>query len=253
MIQSNFWKIARWPTLSAGKLRWKKRTVMISLRGVTSPGFNLLVRVVPAFAPPLVHALFSTCGLIIHNRHVYDEWRRKNQAMVGTMWHKDLLTALHFFRRTRIVVMVSRSKDGELVARALHRLGYRTVRGSSSAGGAAALLELTRMVRDGWTAAIVADGPRGPARIFKMGAVIAAKESGVPLIPMGFHATPAWTFRNWDGTMIPKPFSRIAVAFGEPSAVPLEATREECERIRSAQELRMAELESLCRRSLQDP
>src|SRR6185295_4715210 len=95
-----------------------------------------------------------------------------------------------YFRGRKIVVMVSRSKDGELVARALHRLGYRTARGSSSKGGREALAELTDLVREGWGAAIVADGPRGPARKAKIGCVLAARGTGAPVLPWCCHAEP---------------------------------------------------------------
>ena len=215
---------------------------------MSSPGFELLLRVVPAVAPPVIRALLSTCRVTVRNRRVWDEFMIPRRAFIGIAWHKDFLFVLDHFRRQRIVVMVSRSRDGELVARTMHRLGYRTARGSSSAGGAGALLELTKSVRDGWSSAFIADGPRGPARRSKMGPVIAAKESGAPMIPFGCHAEHAWRMKNWDETVIPRPFSRIAIAFGEPMAVPPEASREECEAIRSDLDARMAELEATCRR-----
>jgi len=218
---------------------------------VFSAGFDLLLRAVPAVAPPVVRALLSTCSVRAHNRRVWDEIIAPEKAFIGVVWHKDFLFVLDYFRRKRIVVMVSRSKDGELVVRTLHRLGYRTVRGSSSAGGGGALLEFTRLIRDGWGSAIIADGPRGPARQSKLGPVIASKESGVPMIPFGCHAERAWRMKNWDGTAIPMPFTRIAVAFGEPVVVPADASREECERIRGDVDRRMAELESTCRTSVE--
>ena len=218
---------------------------------VFSAGFDLLLRAVPAVAPPVVRALLSTCSIRAHNRRVWDAYIVPRKAFIGVVWHKDFLFVLDYFRRRRIVVMVSRSRDGELVARTLHRLGYRTVRGSSSLGGGEALLELTRMIRDGWGSAIIADGPRGPARRSKMGPVIASKESGVPMIPFGCHAESAWRLRNWDQTAIPRPFTRIEVAFGEPIVVPPDASREECERFRESLDARMAEVEAICRRALE--
>ncbi|HXX93023.1 MAG TPA: lysophospholipid acyltransferase family protein [Planctomycetota bacterium] len=215
-----------------------------------SAGFDLLLRAVPAVAPPVVRGLMSTCSVRAHNRRILDEFVKPKKAFIGIVWHKDFLFVLDYFRGARIVVMVSRSKDGELVARTLLRLGYQTVRGSSSAGGKEALLELTRMVRDGWGSCIIADGPRGPARVSKLGPVIASKESGVPMIPFGCHAERAWKMRNWDQTVIPKPFTRVAIAFGEPVVVPAHASREECERMREEMDRRMAELEATCRRSV---
>ncbi len=216
---------------------------------VSSPGFDLLVRAVPALAPPLVRALFSTCSVRIINRRVWEEYFVARRPYIGLMWHKDFLFSVDFFRRKHMAALVSRSKDGEIVSRTLNRVGFATVRGSSSTGGGQALLEFTRKIHEGWSGAIIADGPRGPARQAKMGAVIAAKESGVPLIPAGCDAEPAWRLRNWDRTMIPRPFSRIHVAFGEPIPVPPDATREDCERIRAGIDVRLEELNATCRRA----
>ena len=216
---------------------------------MSSPGFELLVRAVPALAPPLVRALFSTCTIRLINRRVWDEYFVARRPHIGMVWHKDFLFSLDFYRHKHMVAMVSRSKDGEIVSRTLNRVGFATVRGSSSTGGGQALLEFTRKVREGWAGAIIADGPRGPAHQSKMGAVIAAKETGAPLIPVGCDAEPSWRLRNWDGTMIPKPFSRIHVAFGEPVFVGPEASREECEAVRAGIDARLDELNATCRRA----
>jgi lysophospholipid acyltransferase (LPLAT)-like uncharacterized protein len=207
---------------------------------MASSAFELLASVVPAVAPH--------CTTRVLGREVKEKFIDGTGGFVGVVWHKDFLFALDFFRRRKIVVMVSQSKDGELVARGLHRLGYRTVRGSSSRGGREALGELTDMVRNGWGSAIIADGPRGPARRAKIGCVLAGRNSGVPLIPWGCHAQPSISLKNWDRTMIPKPFARITVAFGEPIYVPAGAAREECEAIRDLVDLRMAEMEARCRK-----
>src|SRR5579863_3010443 len=122
--------------------------------------FEMLATAVPAVAPPVVRGLMSTCSTRILGRQNKERYVDGDGGFVGVVWHKDLLFALDYFRRRKIVVMVSRSRDGELVARALERMGYRTVRGSSSAGGQEALAELTTLVRNGWGSAIIADGPR---------------------------------------------------------------------------------------------
>jgi lysophospholipid acyltransferase (LPLAT)-like uncharacterized protein len=202
---------------------------------------KLLAKAVPALAPHLVRGLMSTCRYRNIHGDVSD-FLEHDKPFIGVVWHKDLLFALDFFRRRkRIVVMVSRSKDGEIVANALHRMGYRTVRGSSSAGGREALAELTDLLRQGWGAAIIADGPRGP--------VLAARNSGVPILCWGVHAVPNITLRNWDQTMIPKPFAKIYLSYGEPIYVPPHASAEVCEEIRGQVDVRMAELEAICRSS----
>jgi len=178
------------------------------------------------------------------------EFLEQDKPFIGVVWHKDLLFALDFFRRRKkIVVMVSRSKDGEIVARVLHRMGYRTVRGSSSAGGREALAEFSELLRQGWGAAIIADGPRGPARQAKIGCVLAARASGAPMLLWGVHANPSITLRNWDQTMIPKPFATVHLSYGGPIYVPSHATRETCEEIREKVDVEMARLEAICRSS----
>jgi lysophospholipid acyltransferase (LPLAT)-like uncharacterized protein len=209
--------------------------------------FELLAAAVPAIAPHVVRGLMSTCTTRVLGRKVMEKYLDGSDGFVGVLWHKDFLFALDFFRRHKIVVMVSRSKDGELVARALHRLGYRTVRGSSSRGGREALAELNDLIRKGWGSAIIADGPRGPARQAKIGCVLAARNSGAPMIPVCCHAEPNITAKNWDGTLIPKPFARITVSFGEPIYVPAGADREKCEEMREIVDRRMAEEEAKCR------
>ena len=215
---------------------------------MASPTFELLTAAVPAVAPHMVRGLISTCTMRVLGREVKEKYFEGGRGFIGVVWHQTFLFALDYFRRRKIVVMVSQSKDGELVARSLHRLGYRTVRGSSSRGGPEALAELTELVRQGWGSAIVADGPRGPARQAKIGCVLAGRNSGAPLIPWACHAEPNITAKNWDRTMIPKPFARITVSFGEPIYVPAGADREQCESIRDLVDLRMADLESLCRK-----
>lgn len=209
---------------------------------------DLTLRAAPAFAPAVVRALYAHCSVRVLNRAVQDRYVGR-RPFVGVVWHQDFLFALDYFRGRRIAVMVSRSLDGELAARALRRLGYRTVRGSSTEGGREALRELTVLVREGWGAAIVADGPRGPAKRAKIGCVVAARNSGAPLIPFGCAVRPAIRNRSWDRTVLPLPGSRIVIKFGDPLSVPADAPPEECERLRRVVEARMEELEATCARA----
>jgi hypothetical protein len=180
---------------------------------------------------------------------VLDEEMAPGRPFVAVSWHQDILFTLDFFRRRSIVVMVSRSKDGELVADTLHRLGYRTVRGSSSAGGREALHELVDRLRAGSGTAIIADGPRGPAGVSKIGCVVAARETGAPILPISASVEPCVRLRNWDRTAIALPFSRVVLGFGDPIRVPMDATREDCERWRDVVDERMKALEATCRRA----
>jgi lysophospholipid acyltransferase (LPLAT)-like uncharacterized protein len=209
------------------------------------------MRAVPALAPGILRLLLSTCTRRSINPRIIYDYVIPNRPYVAVVWHKDILFVLNFFRGRKIAVMVSRSKDGELVARTLERVGYKTTRGSSSSGGGRALSEMIDLVQKGWAACFIADGPRGPARQAKLGCVYAARDLGLPILTFGCDIRPCHRLRNWDQTILPSPFARVVVAYGEPIYVPPSASREECERVRQSVDQRMAELEAACTRTLE--
>ena len=128
-----------------------------------------------------------------------------------------------FWRDRQIVVMTSENFDGEWISRIIERFGFSVVRGSSSRGGVKALVQMKRLVQQGRSVAFTIDGPRGPAERAQPGAVWLAKATGQPILPFHVEAAPAWHARSWDRAQIPKPFSRIAVAVGEPMRVDPDA------------------------------
>jgi lysophospholipid acyltransferase (LPLAT)-like uncharacterized protein len=138
------------------------------------------------------------------------------QPAIWVVWHGQLLPLLWLHRHQGTTLLVSRHRDGERFARVASRLGYRTLRGSSTRGGAAALRGLIRSLEGGAQVAIAADGPRGPRERVKPGAVAAALRTGAPLIPVAVSARPAWQLRTWDGFLLPAPWARVRVAYGAP-------------------------------------
>jgi lysophospholipid acyltransferase (LPLAT)-like uncharacterized protein len=138
---------------------------------------------------------------------------------IFAFWHGRILPATLFWRNRGIVVMTSRNFDGEWIAGIIRRFGYGTARGSTSRGGARALVRLRRDLLGGRPAAFTVDGPRGPARVAQAGAVFLAGATGNPLLPFHIEAARFWTAGRWDQTQVPKPFSRVAIAIGEPIAV----------------------------------
>lgn len=138
--------------------------------------------------------------------------------VVFAFWHCSMLTCAHRFRNLGIAILISRSFDGELIARTVERLGFLAVRGSSSRGGAAGLKGMADAYAAGHRCAFTADGPRGPARVSKAGPVQLAELAGAPWIG-AYHAEPsrAWRLKTWDSFVVPKPFS--TVTFGWPAHV----------------------------------
>ena len=142
-------------------------------------------------------------------------------------WHGHQFALLSWARHERIVALVSRSRDGELVASALSSLGIASARGSSSRGGVAALKAVVRRLRDGLDAAFAVDGPRGPARLVRgQGAALSARLAGGVVVPMAAACARCHVFaRAWDRFELPLPFTRVAVALGPPIE-PTDATPE---------------------------
>src|SRR5262249_32481427 len=127
--------------------------------------------------------------------------------------------ATYHFRDRSIVVITSQNFDGEWIARIIKRFGYGTARGSTSRGGARALVQLRRDLAEGRPVAFTIDGPRGPARAPQAGAVWLAGATGAPILPFHIESARSWAASSWDHTQIPKPFSRVAVVIGEPMHV----------------------------------
>jgi lysophospholipid acyltransferase (LPLAT)-like uncharacterized protein len=121
-----------------------------------------------------------------------------------------------------VVVLVSRHRDGEYITQVIHRLGYGTVRGSTSRGGYRSLLEMARRGRAGQTLAITPDGPRGPRRETQPGAVLIAQRSGIPLVPLACAVSPCRRLSSWDRFVIPAPRARTVMGFGPPVRVPAD-------------------------------
>jgi lysophospholipid acyltransferase (LPLAT)-like uncharacterized protein len=151
--------------------------------------------------------------------------RRRGGGRIYAFWHAQMLAFLTLHRTERPAVLISTHRDGERIARAAVRLGLRSIRGSTSRGGAGALRALVRALHEGWEIAVTPDGPRGPAEQFAPGVVIAAHQAGVPVVLMAAAADRAWRLASWDRFIIPKPFSRITVAYSEPFMVPGDSAR----------------------------
>jgi lysophospholipid acyltransferase (LPLAT)-like uncharacterized protein len=178
-------------------------------------------RAVAALAALLLRMLGATWRVRIEGRNPLVEPERRDAAQIGAIWHCNILIAAWIFRDAGHCIGVSASHDGDWISAVLLALGYAPpVRGSSSRGGAAALRGLVGAVRAGATTAVLADGPRGPARRAKPGVVALAGHSGRPITPVAFSCRPAFRFRSWDGTRLPLPFARVHVVFGDPISVP---------------------------------
>jgi lysophospholipid acyltransferase (LPLAT)-like uncharacterized protein len=153
----------------------------------------------------------------------------KGEACIFALWHSRILPLTFTHRGLGVAVLISRHRDGELIARMVEHLGYVTARGSSTRGGGEGAREMLTFAERGRALAVTPDGPRGPKEVVKIGLVYLASRSGLPVIPVGASASREWRLRSWDGFRIPQPFSRLVVAYGESIEVPPELEGEALE------------------------
>jgi lysophospholipid acyltransferase (LPLAT)-like uncharacterized protein len=216
---------------------------------------RLMLRVVPSFVAALLRLLDRTLRYesVIEQGGRPDLFSRQadpgepsqpGQPALWCFWHRCLLTAACYFHdRPRTTLLISASFDGELIARTIERLGYQTVRGSSSRYGTSGLRSLARVVRAGATAVIPADGPRGPRYALKPGITRLSRLCGLPVCSFYLLPQHAWVLRSWDALLIPRPFSRVVIVWGRP--VPAPAAEDEEEPARVAAEATLERLRAL--------
>ena len=124
--------------------------------------------------------------------------------------------------------MISTSRDGEYQARIFGKLGFNTVRGSSSARGAIqSTVKITRELKSGGILAHTPDGPRGPRGVFQNGAIFMAMRSGCDIAVVSSYAYPRFILPTWDRYLIPCPFARAAFVYGKPHHFPAGISEEE--------------------------
>ena len=186
-------------------------------------------------AKALASLLFMTCQVSVFGREIEEQYLIKHpgKGLLYASWHRGIFYFVYFYRNLKFVVMASASKDGELAAQAAKRFGWIPVRGSSSRRGSKALLEMQELFENGHSGGIVVDAPTGPTYISKIGIIVLAKRTGLPLVPVIWNVDRCWRLKSWDRSIIPKPFSKIIFIYGDRFLrVPFDASREECENYR---------------------
>jgi lysophospholipid acyltransferase (LPLAT)-like uncharacterized protein len=202
----------------------------------------LVERALLAVVPPLAHAwlrvLGGTMRIRMEGREAFDSVRARGRYILA-FWHARFPMMPWAYPDGRIVVLVSRHRDAEVLVRTLRGFGLTFARGSTTEGGAAGLRAVLRCVEDGYDVGVAPDGPRGPRRRVQPGVVLVARLSGLPIIPVGFSATPARRLRSWDRTVLPRPFARGVFVYGQPLTVPRRADARAQEEARLALEEEM--------------
>ena len=166
----------------------------------------------------LVLLYSRTLRLKIENDKEWMDYRRNGGVVLLCTWHQQFFSAIVPFKNYKTFnpsIMISQSKDGEIVAKIALRSGWNPVRGSSSKGGSEALKKMIAHLKEKKLAAHIVDGPKGPAGIVKPGVIRLAHAANAVIVPFSVSAEKAWVFNSWDKFLLPKPFSKVFLRFGK--------------------------------------
>ena len=171
--------------------------------------------------------------------------KRAGQELYA-LWHQQLLMLTLRHQNQNVAVMISRSRDGDVASRIVEQLGFRIVRGSSSRGGATGMREMIEATGEGHPLALTIDGPRGPARRCKPGAIIIAGRSRLPIVPTVAIPESARALNSWDRFLVPAPRSRVFVSYGNPIDVRTDGSPDDIMAWQDRVESEMDRLVELC-------
>lgn len=202
----------------------------------------LLLRVVNG----LVWLFCITWRVKIHNADELYSRHDSGRLSIVALWHDQLLPLSFAHRGMGYGTLASQSKDGELIARFLEMWGFRAARGSSTRGGARAIVEMKRLMESGTDMTLAVDGPKGPRHEVKPGIIYLAKQVDCVLIPVTMSARHYKRFASWDRFVLPLPFTRVDIYFGDSIKLSPEKDAETMERERLLLETAMLELTETC-------
>lgn len=166
----------------------------------------------------------------------------ESRRFILAFWHSRILMLSYLYRRLGAAILVSKSKDGEIIAQILKRQGHETIRGSTSRHGVRALARLIKTIKkETRPGVVVPDGPRGPRFKVQPGVITLAQKTGYPIVPLSYSAKRIKIFASWDRFILPYPFTEGSVIYGTPISVPLNIDGEgkEAYRIRVEDELNL--------------
>lgn len=146
--------------------------------------FDATMELLPRIASGFIRLLYATLRVRHWGLERIESLNRAGKNYIVSFWHAHLLLMVYCRHRKPISVMISQSRDGELIARTMQRFSVDAVRGSSSRGGTGALRQIVRLGEERQNIAFTPDGPRGPRRIAQIGVVAAAQATGLPIVPV---------------------------------------------------------------------
>ncbi len=172
-----------------------------------------------------------------------DELEKQNKNFVLAFWHGSMLLPWYVNRGKKMIALISKSKDGDLLSKVLRNWGYGVIRGSSTTGGDVALGIMIDYAKNKNSITITPDGPKGPRHKLKAGAVITAKKSGLPLILAGVGIKQKRLLNSWDKFEVPKLFTRVNLVYSDPVYINNDLSYEETSKVIRECEIKLNQLQ----------
>jgi lysophospholipid acyltransferase (LPLAT)-like uncharacterized protein len=180
----------------------------------------------------IVRSYCATFRLTVVNENQWLNYLEQGGRVLLCAWHQQFFSVIRHvkkYEKYHPSLMISKSLDGEIIANIAELTGWHTARGSSSRDGGTALKEMVERLKQYGLAAHILDGPRGPAGQVKLGIISLAQATNAVIVPVFVKAEKAWYFNSWDKFMVPKPFSRVSIHFGEKISLPQLQTERDFE------------------------
>jgi len=191
-------------------------------------------KILPLLGLISIKFLCRTYKIKIINNHVESNIFKKGHRPIYISWHQRFFPGIMFLSGKKpIAIIVSKSKDGDLISRIIEMLGWLPIRGSSSKGGTEALRHVKELSKSGYSIGHIVDGPKGPFGEVKPGLIAIARTSGMPILPVIITAEKKWIFNSWDKFIIPKPFSKIIIKYEEEIYIPQNSSQDRLNKFRT--------------------
>ena len=187
-------------------------------------GFKLTQLLISLLGSLYVLFVYKTSTIDLKNRKNIDRLFKKNESFIYAFWHDQLLICpLTWQSEFEIKVLISKHRDGDIIARLISKLGFKAIRGSThksgktkNKGGLTSARQMIKSLKNGISIGISPDGPKGPRHKVSDGILSISRLSNSSILPVGIGFKKKWVLNTWDKFIIPKPFNQITIIWGEP-------------------------------------
>jgi len=194
--------------------------------------------------PRLIYLIHKLLAFTIRWEFVGERYRQGDDPYILSFWHARILMMPHAYKGWTGSMLISEHRDGAFIADAVQLMGIESSRGSSTRGGARALLEMIRLARQGRALGITPDGPKGPREVVQPGTVQLAKKTGLPLRAVCYATRRHKRANSWDRFYLPLPFTRGVFVIGEPVYADSDDDEENLRRFQQAMDDTQAKADS---------